>query len=124
MKKILVFAFAICLFTNSNIFAKTYKTSIQSTGVDDATLDIYLGKYKFKPNDIVETVEILKADNGLKANTPDGQTYMLVAMADKKGTFKIEALGATIIFVENENKKVIGLKVEMQDGTLEASKEN
>ncbi len=126
MKKTLVIAISLCFVLNQNVFANfnPLEVSAQIISSDDTSLDNYVGKYKFKTNDIVPSVEIVKAENSLKANTPDGQSYPLVAVADKKGTFKIEELGATVIFTENESKKIVGMKVEMQDGTLEAVKEN
>jgi hypothetical protein len=95
-----------------------------STNFTDSTkLHVYIGKYNFKPNEVVQSVEITIEKGILICTANDNNTYKFEEVADKQDVFNIPSLGAEVVFVRDTNKKVIGLKVNMQSGELVADKE-
>jgi hypothetical protein len=90
---------------------------------DSSKLIVYVGKYNFKPNDVVQSVEITIEKGALLCTSNDNTTYKFEEVEDKQDTFNIPTLGAEVVFVRDANKKVIGLKVNIQGGDLLADKE-
>jgi hypothetical protein len=100
------------------------KTMPASTSLVDSTkLLVYLGKYNFKPNEVVQSVELTIEKGGLLCTANDNSTYKFEEVEGEQDTFNIPALGAEVVFVKDANKKIIGLKVNMQSGELLADKE-
>jgi hypothetical protein len=83
----------------------------------------FKGKYKFKENPMVQNVTVGIDKDKLVADPGDGNVYNLIKDKDKPDTFAIEEIGAMVVFVRDTNKKIIGMKVEVQGAELVADKE-
>jgi hypothetical protein len=95
-------------------------TQIQS---DTTAMVEFKGNYKFKENPLVQNVTVRIEKDKLVADPSDGNVYNLSKDKEKADTFAIEELGATVLFVRDNNKKIIGMKVEVQGSELVADKE-
>jgi hypothetical protein len=125
MKKIYCLLFTALSFVSvkakNNSVEKTMPAS--TSLVDSTKLLVYLGKYNFKPNEVVQSVELTIEKGGLLCTANDNSTYKFEEVEGEQDTFNIPALGAEVVFVKDANKKIIGLKVNMQSGELLADKE-
>ena len=83
----------------------------------------FKGNYKFKENPMVQNVTVRIEKDKLVADPGDGNVYDLSKDKEKADTFAIEELGAVVIFVRDANKKITGMKVEVQGAELVADKE-
>jgi hypothetical protein len=90
---------------------------------DTAAMVEFKGKYKFKENPMVQNVTVRIEKDKLVADPGDGNVYNLIKDKDKPDTFAIEEIGAMVVFVRDTNKKIIGMKVEVQGSELVADKE-
>jgi hypothetical protein len=118
MKKLLTVLFF------SGLVALAFNTNAKNSYLTKtvAELNEMVGKYKFVPNEVVENVTITNENGVLKASPGDGNVFELKAVTDKVDTFTISELGANVIFVRDTKQKIIGMKVEIEGATLEASK--
>jgi hypothetical protein len=125
MKKIYCLLFtALCLANAEAKIPNTEKDKIVLPAPTDSTkLLVYVGKYNFKPNEVVQSVELTIEKGALLCTSNDNSTYKFEEVEDKQDTFNIPALGAEVVFVRDSNKKIVGLKVNMQGGDLLADKE-
>jgi hypothetical protein len=120
-----------CLFISfvclASVQAKSFYTDNANQVVrlvsDSSKLVVYVGRYNFKPNEMVQSVELTIEKGTLLCTTNDKTTYKFEEVEDKQDIFNIPALGAEVVFVRDVNKKVIGLKVNVQGGDLLADKE-
>jgi hypothetical protein len=90
---------------------------------DTTAMVEFKGKYKFKENPMVQNVTVGIDKDKLVADPGDGNVYNLIKDKDKPDTFAIEEIGAMVVFVRDTNKKIIGMKVEVQGAELVADKE-
>jgi hypothetical protein len=82
----------------------------------------YKGKYNF-PNDApVPDVMVRIEKEGLMASSAQGD-FALKAVEGKADNFTIAEIDAEVFFTRDENKKITGLSVKLEDGTLVAKKE-
>jgi hypothetical protein len=89
---------------------------------DTMALVEYKGKYNF-PNDApVPYVMVRIEKEGLMASSAQGD-FALKAVEGKVDNFSIAEIGAEVVFTRDDNKKIIGLTVKLEDGTLVAKKE-
>jgi hypothetical protein len=125
MKKMVCLLFtALCLANAEAKITHIEKVEMILPAPTDSTkLLAYVGKYNFKPNEVVQSVELTIEKGALLCTSNDNSTYKFEEVEDKQDTFNILALGAEVVFVRDANKKVIGLKVNMQSGDLLADKE-
>jgi hypothetical protein len=113
----LYFGFTVQAKTAINI---SHDVQIQS---DTTAMVEFKGNYKFKENPMVQNVTVRIEKDKLVADPDDGNVYDLKKDKDKADTFAIEELGATVLFVRDTNKKITGMKVEVQGAELVADKE-
>jgi hypothetical protein len=125
MKKMVCLLFTALSLANAEAkITNIEKGKIFSQSLTDSTkLLAYVGKYNFKPNEVVQSVELTIEKGALLCTSNDNSTYKFEEVEGKQDTFNIPALGAEIVFVRDANKKVVGLKVNMQGGDLLADKE-
>jgi hypothetical protein len=90
---------------------------------DTTAMVEFKGKYKFKENPMVQNVTVRIEKDKLVADPGDGNVYNLIKDKDKPDTFAIEEIGAIVVFVRDTNKKITGMKVEVQGAELVADKE-
>jgi hypothetical protein len=90
---------------------------------DTTAMVEFKGKYKFKENPMVQNVTVRIEKDKLVADPGDGNVYNLNINKEKADTYSIEELGATVLFVRDTNKKIIGMKVDVQGSELVADKE-
>jgi hypothetical protein len=115
---------ALCL---ANAEAKTTSTEknkmVLAAPTDSTKLLVYVGRYNFQPNEVVQSVELTIEKGAILCTANDNSAYRFEEVEDKQDTFNIPALDAEVVFVRDENKKVVGLKVNMQGVDLLADKE-
>jgi hypothetical protein len=123
--KILVITLLIIFSIGFAPQAKTPALTSQNTQIqaDTTAMVEFKGKYKFKENPMVQNVTVGIDKDKLVADPGDGNVYNLIKDKDKPDTFAIEELGATVLFVRDTNKKITGMKVEVQGSELVADKE-
>jgi hypothetical protein len=123
--KILVITLLIIFSIGFAPQAKTPKSISQNIQIqaDTTAMVEFKGKYKFKENPMVQNVTVGIDKDKLVADPGDGNVYNLIKDKDKPDTFAIEELGATVLFVRDTNKKITGMKVEVQGSELVADKE-
>jgi hypothetical protein len=92
-----------------------------SANVD--SLEDYAGSYTFKEGSPVPSVVVKVVKDKLISTSPDGNEFELEKVKDKADTFSIAALGAEVVFSRNADKKVTGMKVSLEDGDIEATKD-
>ncbi len=115
---------ALCLANAEAKLMNTKKSKIiLTTSIDSTKLLAYVGKYNFKPNEVVQFVELTIEKGTLLCTANDNNSYKFEEVEGKQDTFNIPTLGAEVVFVRDANKKVVGLKVNMQGGDLLADKE-
>jgi hypothetical protein len=123
--KILIVAILAVLSIGYASQAKTPNRISQNAQIqaDTAAMVEFKGKYKFKENPMVQNVTVRIEKDKLVADPGDGNVYDLSRDKEKADTFVIEELGATVVFVRDTNKKITGMKVEVQGSELVADRE-
>jgi hypothetical protein len=123
--KILIIIILVILSIGYASQAKTPNLISQSIQIqaDTTAMVEFKGKYKFKENPMVQNVTVGIDKDKLVADPGDGNVYNLIKDKDKPDTFAIEEIGAMVVFVRDTNKKIIGMKVEVQGAELVADKE-
>jgi hypothetical protein len=96
----------------------TVSVSANAEGLED-----YVGNYTFKEGSPIPSTTIKIVKEKLIAAGPDGNEFELEKVKDKADTFTIAELGAEIVFSRNADKKVTGMKVSLEDGDIEATKD-
>jgi hypothetical protein len=124
MKTLTIIALTF-LYFGFTVQAKTSTTVLNQVHIqsDSTAMVEFKGNYKFKENPMVQNVTVRIEKDKLVADPGDGNVYDLNKDNDKADTFAIEALGATVLFVRDANKKITGMKVEVQGSELVADKE-
>jgi hypothetical protein len=121
MSVLLVICFVILGFNahakNTFAFTNTLKTVTDTTALVE-----YKGKYNFPSDAPVPDVVVHIAKGGLMAVSAQGD-FVLKAVEGKVDNFTIAEIGAEVVFTRDDNKKIIGLTVKMEDGNLVAKKE-
>jgi hypothetical protein len=100
----------------SALFAMT--VCIASAQVD--SLQQYTGKYKFAEGSPVSFVTISIENGGLYATSDAGNSTMTRTDAD---VFTIDAFAGIATFRRNTDKKVVGVKIEVEDTVMEGTKD-
>jgi hypothetical protein len=90
---------------------------------DTTAMVEFKGKYKFKENPMVQNVTVRIEKDKLVADPGDGNVYNLNINKEKADTYSIEEIGAIVVFVRDTNKKITGMKVDVQGAELVADKE-
>jgi Domain of unknown function (DUF3471) len=116
MKNLLVAIMAIGLVL-TGLVANT------SVSANADSLEDYAGNYTFKEGSPIPSTTIKIVKDKLIAAGPDGEEFELEKVKDKTDTFTIAELGATVTFSRNADKKVTGMKVSLEDGDVEATKD-
>jgi hypothetical protein len=98
---------------------------LANTGVsaNADSLEDYAGNYTFQEGSPVPSTTIKIVKDKLIAAGPDGNEYELEKVKDKVDTFLISELGAIVTFSRNVDRKVTGMKVSLEDGDIEATKD-
>jgi hypothetical protein len=86
----------------------------------DTTLNEYVGTYKFPEGSVVLSVDIKIENGGLMANSSAGSSALEKISKD---TFNLVSYSGTVYFTRDADKKVNGIKIEVQDTVLEGKKE-
>jgi Domain of unknown function (DUF3471) len=87
----------------------------------DTSLQQYTGVYKFPEGSVVTSVEIKIENGGLMATSTAGSS---VLERISKDTFNLVSYSGTVYFTRDTEKKVNGIRIEVQDTILEGKKEN
>jgi Domain of unknown function (DUF3471) len=87
----------------------------------DTTLNEYVGTYKFPEGSVVLSVDIKIENGALMANSSAGSSALEKISKD---TFNLVSYSGTVYFTRDADKKVNGIKIEVQDTVLEGKKEN
>lgn len=113
------------LYFGFTVQAKTSMTVLNQVHIQSDTTAMveFKGNYKFKENPMVQNVTVRIEKDKLVADSGDGNVYNLSINKEKADTFSIEELSATVLFVRDVNKKITGMKVEVQGSELVADKE-
>jgi hypothetical protein len=98
-------------------------TAVNTVSANADSLEDYTGNYTFKEGSPVPSVTLSVVKDKLMSSAPDGSEFELVKVKDKADTFSIAELGATVVFSRNADKKITGMKVSLEDGDLEATKD-
>ncbi len=96
---------------------------VNTVSANTDSLEDYVGNYTFKAGSPVPSVSLAVVKEKLISSAPDGSEFELVKDKAKADTFSIAELGATVVFTRNADKKVTGMKVSLEDGDLEATKD-
>jgi hypothetical protein len=127
MKKISVFLCVVAFMAmRFDAIASTVSTPFLgvSTASDSLALVEFTGIYKFKENPTVQKIKVAIVKNELISTDVDtNDAYTLKANAEKADTFSISAIGAEVVFVRDEKKRITGIKVILGDDTLVGEKE-
>jgi hypothetical protein len=127
MKKtsvILIVALLTALQFNASATSVSPSFKGVQTESDSLALVEFTGTYKFKENPTVQKISVAIVKNALVSTDLDtNDAYNLKADAEKADTFSISAIGAEVVFVRDENKKITGIKVVIGDDTLVGEKE-
>jgi hypothetical protein len=95
-----------------------------STTSDSLALVEFTGTYKFKENPIVKKISVTIVKNELiSTDMETNDAYTLKANAEKLDHFTISSIGAEVVFVRDDSKKIVGIKVVVGDDTLVGEKE-
>ena len=86
----------------------------------DTTLNEYVGTYKFPEGSAVLSVDIKIENGALMANSSAGSSALEKISKD---TFNLVSYSGTVYFTRDADKKVNGIKIEVQDTVLEGKKE-
>lgn len=114
MKK-LIFALLISCFCANITFAQTAATD---------SLKQYVGTYKMKGDAPFESYKITFADGSISG---EADSYGANKLVKKEGVDKFQSTssyGSIITFTRNADKKVTGLKMEIQGTEIFAEKQN
>ncbi len=106
MKKLLFSLLLLCSFTLVHAQA-------------DTTLQEYLGKYTFTSGPVSE-IGVVLDNNVLTATSAMGNSEL--KKTDTKDVFEVVAYAGTATFKRNEEGKVTGITIQVQDMTLEGTK--
>jgi len=87
----------------------------------DTTLNEYVGTYKFPEGSVVLTVDIKIENGALMVNSSAGSSALEKVSKD---TFNLVSYSGTVYFTRDADKKVNGIKIEVQDTVLEGKKES
>jgi hypothetical protein len=86
----------------------------------DTTLNEYVGTYKFPEGSVVPSVDIKIENGALMANSSAGSSALEKVSRD---TFNLVSYNGMVYFTRDADKKVNGIKIEVQDTVLEGKKE-
>jgi len=87
----------------------------------DTTLNEYVGTYKFPEGSVVLSVDIKLENGALSASSSAGSSPLEKISKD---TFNLVSYSGTVFFTRDADKKVNGIKIEVQDTVLEGKKES
>jgi hypothetical protein len=126
MKKIFFLCLGI-LMTNLVCQARTplfttQKSHNQVAAGDSLALMPYVGEYKFKENGFLEKVKVIFEKGDLYS---EAEGYMKVKLSPdgtNADNFKTDAYDAQVIFIRDDKKEIVGLKLIVQGQELEADK--
>jgi hypothetical protein len=107
MKKIL-FVFLLlagCVFANAQA---------------DSTLNAYVGKYTFPDGSPVKEISVAVENGTLMVASAMGNSEF--KKTDTKDVFEVVAFGGIATFKRNDEGKVIGVKIEVQEIVLEGTR--
>jgi hypothetical protein len=113
----------IILSCLAKVQAKSSSRTTASIVADSTKLIPYFGNYKFKPNELVESIVVSYEKGKLVCVANDGSNYTFEEVADKPDNFIISAIAAEVVFIRDANKKVTGLKLNVQGQEFTADKE-
>lgn len=114
MKKLILLLFISCFCANIS-FAQTASSD---------SLKQYVGTYKMKDGSPFESYKITFADGSILG---EADSYGANKLVKKEGIDKYQSTssyGSIITFTRNADKKVIGLKMEIQGSEIFADKQN
>ena len=127
MKKVIVSLFAfVFIALRFEAVASTIPT--QRVGIvmpsDSLQLVEFTGSYTFKENPLVKKITVTIVKNELiSTDAETNDAYTLKGNAEKADTFSISSIGAEVVFVRDEKKKITGIKVIVGEDTLIGEKE-
>jgi Domain of unknown function (DUF3471) len=86
----------------------------------DSTLTQYTGKYTFTDGSPVKEISVAVEDGKLMATSAMGNSAL--NKTDVKDVFEVAAYGGTATFKRNDEGKITGVTVQVQDMTMEGTK--
>jgi hypothetical protein len=93
---------------------------IYANAQTDTTLNQYTGKYTFSDGAPVKEISVVVENEMLMANSPMGTSEL--KKTDAKDVFEVVAYSGTATFKRNEEGKVTGITIQVQDITMEGTR--
>ena len=97
-----------------------FLTGFLAVNAQSDSLDIYSGKYKFPEGSPVTEITITVENGTLMASSAMGNSEF--KKTDSKDVFEIVSFGGTATFKRNDENKVVGLLIQVQDITMEGTR--
>jgi hypothetical protein len=85
------------------------------------SLEVYVGKYTFPVGTVVSEIDVALENGQLKANSSQGNSTLV--KTDVEDSFTIPEFSGTAAFKRDENKKIIGVRIDVMGMILEGKKE-
>jgi hypothetical protein len=95
--------------------------SFMAVNAQADSLEIYTGKYKFPDGSPVTEITITVENGNLMASSVMGNSEF--KKTDTKDVFEIVSFSGTATFKRNDENKVVGLLIQVQDISMEGNKE-
>lgn len=102
------------------IFSLLLVTGFLYANAQNDSLDHYVGKYKFPDGSPVTEISISVENGTLMAASAMGNSEF--KKTDTKDVFEIVAYGGTATFRRNDQNKVTGLLIQVQDISMEGTR--
>jgi hypothetical protein len=96
-------------------------TILAFAGKASDSLEVYVGKYTFPAGTVVSEIDVVLENGQLKANSSQGNSTLV--KTDVEDSFTIPEFSGTAVFKRDENKKIIGVRIEVMSMVLEGKKE-
>jgi hypothetical protein len=93
---------------------------IYANAQTDTTLNQYTGKYTFSDGAPVKEIGVVIEEGVLTATSSMGNSEL--KKTDAKDVFEVVAYGGTATFKRNEEGKVTGITIQVQDITMEGTR--
>ncbi len=93
---------------------------IYANAQTDTTLNQYTGKYTFADGAPVKEIGVVVEEGVLTATSQMGNSEL--KKTDNKDVFEVVAYGGTATFKRNEEGKVTGITIQVQDITMEGTR--
>jgi hypothetical protein len=110
------------LLLSISLFALTFEVSAQTTTtVDTLAYKEYVGKYKVKEGPIEDLIVTIQ--NGKLMGEAVGQGSAELLATKEPDIFDVVGYDGKLVFIRNENKVVMRIKLSVQGQTMEGEKQ-